>query len=432
MAQIANGETGASVRAKLNRTLANYRRLQIIAGKGNVPTGFATDAGGTITNHDIRFAVRNGLVAASGIRLMLGNFAASTPVDTNTGNQIAVRAAMQTNEGSDMTVPWTVAGSMVALLDDKACPVLTDKIGVALQPGRLFGVRLNVEIAAGERYPVGYNVHGGALIGGEASMSENSVRNTGPTVVYDTASIAGSPLPGYTPLAVLGEVSEPAPAVVILGDSIADGSGDGVSYEMIAGQGISYAARGLRLSDNRLIPFADAAMGGQGLNGWTTGLIGLDMHRRMAVCDYANTAFVHIGTNDLTGATTLGAMQTAYQTLWRDLRRRGLSVCQGKIMPRVTGTYTTPEGQTYLNANFSPGGLRDQLNAWFDTQVGSEIDWVVDPNEYVEDPANPCKWLAPGGVAYTSDGVHPSKEGHVAAAQAVRTWAEALVADYGL
>lgn len=432
MAQIANGETGASVRAKLNRTLANNRRLQIVAGKGAVPISLATDLGGTSISHDVMLAVRNGLVPAHGIRLLMGNFYASTPNDADTGNDITVRAAFQINEGIDLTVPWTFGGSLTATLADKGCAALSDAVGIALPSSQLFAIRVNVEIAEGQNCPTGYVTHGGLVIGSETGVGENSVRNAGPTVVYDTAQPTGTQVTGYTPLAILGEVTEPAPAIAIVGDSISQGSGDGVTYEMLKGQGIGYVARGLTLGDNRMVPYAQLSRPGQALNGWTTGRIGLDMQRRMAACEYANTAYVHIGTNDLTGTPTLADMQSRYLILWRDLRRRGLSVCQGKIMPRVTGTYTTPEGQTYLNANFAPGGLRDQLNLWFDTQVGTEIDWVADPNVYVEDSDNPCKWATPGGVAYTNDGVHPSKEGHVAASQAVRAWAEALVASYGL
>jgi lysophospholipase L1-like esterase len=399
------------------------RSPSIIAGKGdlyNALGGGASDS--NFTNADGRIAARNGRASASNIRLVFGNFYAGASVDTDGPNPITVSAAI---ELGGTTVPVSFNGSLSVVINGRSGIVVSDPVGVTLAPGQLFAVRSNVVVSTGQQFPVGYTNASGSLLAGESNIGENQIRNTTASVVYNTGAITGTTVPGYGPLAILGETDAPAASVAIFGDSIADGSGDSAVSNLLLGQGLGFAARGLRLADDTLLPFVNLSRGGQSMD-WSATLNGLDIHRRLSLLNYATHVLFAIGTNDVVGAPTLTALQDRYTRLWGFAKKRGKYTAQSLIMPRVSGTYATPAGQTPLTG-FGVGGLRDQINAWIKAQVGQGLlDAVIDPNPYVEDPANPGKWATDAG-ALTADGVHPNAAGHHRARQAVQAWAATLV-----
>ncbi len=405
------------------------RSLSVISGKGRFPDalgGGASDANNT--NCDVRLACRNGLAPATNIRLAFANVVAAAAIDADGPNPITVRAAIEIAEAPGITVPVTFGGSLSATLDPKAGVVISDPVGITLAPGQLFAVRTNVTVTSGQQFPIGYVVQAGSLVGSEAAVSENSLRNTSASVVYNTGFFAGTAVPGYSPIAILGETAYPASSVGLFGDSILNATGDSVSVGLIRGQSAGFGARGLLLPNGGLIPHVQLSRGGQGLNGFSTALAGLDIHRRLFAANYVTDVLCHMGTNDIASGATFAGMQASYKKFWAHFKYRGKRVTQSLIMPRVTGTYTSAAGQTPI-AGFEPGGIRDQTNAWIKTQVGQGLlDDVIDTNPYVEDQANPGRWASPGGVAYTADGVHPSNPAHIAAAQAVQAWAVKLAA----
>lgn len=413
---------------------AASRRTLIIAGRGWLAESLAGGASDSnFTNTDSRIPARNGPYESSNIRLVFGNFYASTTADVDGANAITVRAAieLQSSTGTYLSVPVTFNGSLSASIDPKASLVISDPVGVTLPANQIFAVRCNAQVASGEQFPVGNVNHGSTIntdLGDAVAMSGNFIKNTAATVVYSSGFLAGTTAAaGFSHLAVLGETTSAMPSILLFGDSIAKASGDNVASGMSGGAGGGFVGRGLVRTDGRIIPHANFARNGAGVASWAGEYGGADVHRRLALLDYATWAFCEFGTNDMVAQPTLAAMQAYYLKAWGHAKKRGLKVVQSLIMPRVTGTYATAGGQSYVNAAFAPGGLRDQVNAWIRSQVGGGLlDVVIDPNPYVEDSANPGKWRTDQG-AMTADGVHPNQLGHTEAAKAVRAWADTLV-----
>lgn len=73
--------------------------------------------------------------------------------------------------------------------------------------------------------------------------------------------------------------------------------------------------------------------------------------------------------------------------------------------------------QTYQRPvdGFEPGGLlRDVINPWIISQVGTTLDGYFDPNPYIEDSTGGTptgKFRTDGGVARANDGLHPNATG---------------------
>lgn len=101
----------------------------------------------------------------------------------------------------------------------------------------------------------------------------------------------------------------------------------------------------------------------------------------------------------------------------------------GLSLTLVFGSFYNPGSMT-VNAGFEVGGKRDQLNAWFKTQVGNGIlDAVIDTStNCLEDPANPSYYLTDGVTLdkYTIDGVHPEPAGHLLGVPIINAWAATL------
>lgn len=71
----------------------------------------------------------------------------------------------------------------------------------------------------------------------------------------------------------------------------------------------------------------------------------------------------------------------------------------------VSSTYQRPVD------GFEPGGLlRDAINTWIISQVGTTLDGYFDPNPYIEEGTT-GKFRTDGGVARTADGLHPNATG---------------------
>lgn len=425
------GQASYVVDLMAKQSVSGKPRLQIIGTRGVGTLGTAGGAGDSNnTNADSRIACRNGLVAASNIRLVFGNYTVSSDVEVDGANDITVRAAIEVYDGSAfVTKGLTFNGAESVVISGRAGLVVSDPLGITLAPGQLFAVRTNVQVTSGDVFPTAGINHGGSYASydpHQAGWTGNLIKNTSATVVYNTGTITGTLVQGFSHMAILGEVAEYAPAVVIYGDSIGRGSGDSVSSNMLYGNTSGFVCRGLRLSSDYVIPAALLAFDGETMAayGGDTQSSGIKNARRLSMMNWATHVVFECGTNDLVSGPSLATMQTRFRTAWGRARDRGLKVAQTLVMPRTTGTYTSAAGQTPVT-NFAAGELRDDVNEWIATQVAAGyLDYVIDPNVYVEDPAAPGKWISTGGTARTADGVHPNTQGHQDAALAVREWAE--------
>ncbi len=434
---------GSSRSRRLSNWLGDNARhqVQIIDSRGYTPNG--TNGGGAgdsnFTNCDTRVLCRNGPVAASNIRLVLGNFTITSGKEADFANAVTARAAVEFWTGSAGTFAIqgvTFNGVQSVVMDPKAGLVISDPIGVTIEPGTVFTVRTNAQVASGELFPAGGLNHGGARLsdGPQSGDGGNMIRNTSATVVYTVGAITGTTVQGFPHMAVIGEVAGYSPAVVIYGDSIGFGSGDSVSTNAVSGNSSGWISRGLWIgsvaNDNRLIPHANMSVSGTNLGhiGTVDALAGIDNQRRWAMLNWATHAVFQSGRNDISSGSSLATLQTTAIAAWKRAKSRGVKVAACKLMPSTTSTdaWATAANQT-VTANFGIGGIRDQYNTWLDTKLADgTIDYVIDPNPYVEDQANPSKW-ASSPAAMTTDGVHPNAAGHLAASAAALAWANAIM-----
>jgi lysophospholipase L1-like esterase len=399
-----------------------YSPIRIVAGKGQVMTAL----GGGVSDSDYtqsstRIVTKTGPGGAKGLRLAYGNFYRSSG-DHDGANDIRVKAAIEIRDSSNVghTYPLTFDGKQEVTISATSGLVLTDPIGVVIRPNTMFVVRSEVVVDSGGQFPTQVLVHSCPDYTGSSKTlgGENSIKSTGPSLVYDTGFFAGTAVRGYGPYAILGEQIAPTPSVVIIGDSIADGSGDATNDSIIAG-GLVGFSRGMMLSQASpgiVLPYVKITKTGDSLNFDST-MEGFDNMRSWSALQWATHAIVGLGNNDISG-TSLSTIQTKMIYLWRQIQNMGCKVYQVTMFPRTTGSWDSAAGQT-ISSNY--GTRRDQLNDWLRNIAVQQgyVDGIIDPQYLVEDQGNPGKWASDSG-ALTADGTHPNATAHKLIGEEIR------------
>lgn len=397
-------------------------KLQIVGTRGQILGQSAAGGGGAnnYTRSETRLFSVLGCAPVSGLRLAVGNYAVGGGTgEAANANAITVEAAIE-NPTPAQTWPLTFGGAPSVTLAAGAAGTLSDPLGVDLPALGGVWLRMGVTVTSGQVWARGSN---------PSRSGENSYESTSATSqIGNTGGLTGgtTSLPGYAPLAVLGIPQRATPAVIILGDSIAYGVGEASTI----GDGLGnrgFAQRGLANVNGCQIPWANEARASDAASVNQTTNLGW---RKRYLWQYASDLLVNLGTNDIAVGNSLATVQGNLINIWQGAKRSGLRVHQVLIMPRMkatTDSYATPGGMT-PETGFEVGGVRDQLNAWIKAQVATGlIDSFIDVNKYVEDQANPSKWITNGTANYpTADGVHPSTPLHILAAQPVNadavTW----------
>ena len=149
---------------------------------------------------------------------------------------------------------------------------------------------------------------------------------------------------------------------------------------------------------------------------------------------YFTHAIIELGCNDISGGASLSTVQNYLIAMCNEIKSyigpygKSIHIAVMKISPRADSTnlYVDLAGQT-PRTPFTPGGIRDQYNTWLDTQKGVLFEDLIDPNPYWESSPGSGLWVVNGTANYpTTDGTHPRGALHIAAAQAVNTWAQTL------
>lgn len=394
--------------------------LQFIASGSALHNTFWGGAlGGNYNRIESRAKYFMGKAASQTVVLgLIGYEFIATTGDTPFGNAYTAEAAFELD--SPVSYQTVTFGNQDKVNVPNGSPgVFSDPIGLFVAADGYLFVRWAAYTAAG-----GSNIlPGGAApapTGGQGLVSINTASQIQATGSI-TANIGGVKIP-----ILLGRPTSPLVSVIIVGDSIAAGTGDTAT----AAGDIGFVQRGLVSVSGHRVPSHAQSSGGL-----TFAAVTIDKaFRSRALWRYGTHLVCTLGTNDIAAATSFADMKTYATNLWTAAKNTisdaygiPLKVAQCTIMPRTTSSdsWATAANQTVV-AGFTPTtGVRDLFNAWILTQVGNGIlDAVIDVNRYVEDPAHSGKWVTTGAANYpTTDGVHPSLAAHVLAAQAVNAWA---------
>ncbi|GHC05759.1 hypothetical protein GCM10007047_23410 [Cerasicoccus arenae] len=232
------------------------------------------------------------------------------------------------------------------------------------------------------------------------------------------------------PVVFLGRYTDPGHLAVIgIGDSILDGSGDASSsYSSVSGFGYFNRAAVDSEGKNTIATF-NLTRHGAAAGTWNTAV------RQRPFLQYANVVVEEYGTNDLgsTGGGSVSTIQSRLENIWTLCRNAGVQhILRAQLLPRAesTDSWATKENQT-PNNGWGDGGKRDELNAFFDASVtNGKIDMVVQMLDAVSDPTDSHVWLTNGSAKFlNTDSTHLNSNGNATIAPILRTALLSLTVD---
>ena len=272
----------------------------------------------------------------------------------------------------------------------------TDPVMIVIPAGAVYAERVCTTVsAAGMSWPTGRLIYQ-ATSKNEGLASGNTVSNAAQVFttfstqafVFSAISILGSP------------ISIPAPSVAVLGDSIADRTGDTAAdpegnagyIERLLGQKYAWV-KSTCPGDRVSIWLANHALR----------TVSYQAACDVMICEY--------GRNDVSAGSSLAVIQSQLLALWEYHLSRGMRVYQTTITPYTTSTdaYATVANQTFQSAPQET--VRVALNTWLRT-IPAPLSGVIDAALVAESGINSGKWaVLPSGVATTTDGLHPNPVG---------------------
>ncbi|MBV9735328.1 MAG: SGNH/GDSL hydrolase family protein [Acidisphaera sp.] len=335
------------------------------------------------------------------LRLVYPGFDVTTSGEVDRTVTVTGAASVQY---SGVVYPAKFGGRRQLLIEPMHDVVVSDPIPVSLPAGAQFFVRTWGQISGGTSWwlaDYATPASGSTRLSGEANARGSSLADH--TLSTTTPANSGG---GYCcPLTVLALLSTPAAAVLILGDSLAGGTGDAAD----ANGRMGYIQRGL----GSALPWMSLARGSTTAAQAVAAGNGRGMYA--AAADRGITdVLLGWGRNDINAGIAAAQTRASLQSLALPYQAAGMRVWAFTCPPTTTSTdnWSTAANQAIANAGYEAQrqayNTDIRLNA-----VGYGFAGVVDLAGLVEDPANPGRWQTAGG-AWTADGVHPSPLGHAA------------------
>lgn len=303
------------------------------------------------------------------------------------------------------TIPLTFGGSLTATIPVGG-EIEHDPVYQYIAPGTVGYYRTDVQIASGKQMPGQ---------GGRYAIDEG--------VVYDGAAIgSGTGIAGYTastgdvhfaPWSVMGLVLQDT--YITIGDSIPFGAGDN-GYTPGAAVGPACFGWARRWLYSQRGHSACCFPGGT-IGQWNDPTLA-PTTRRYLMRSGATHLTLSFGVNDIAAGRTYAQLVADFTAAVRDARSAGfLRVGVVKILPKTTSTdsFATTANQTPA-AGHEAGGIRGQINAWFDSSrlFDYVIDWYKAATVVTLVEGKGWVW-AP---LATTDGVNPNTNAHAALAAA--------------
>lgn len=423
---IPNGGTGAGTVVGARQTFGVPFLPQIFCSRMWIPSG--PRPGTTSSRADIRYEKRylckTGAAAVSSIQALHPAFSLGVTGEQVCGNISYFEAAIEiTSPATYQSFYSKNFGTIIPVTDGMPYIASDALIGFTLPAAGTFYIRYaeSTEFAS-QSVMVGTC---GQATGDASIYSPSAVSQIAGTGALTTPT--GGTSANYNTACFVGIPAAPMAAVGIIGDSIPSGTGD--TSNLTTGA-LGFVERGLDSVNGNTVPSLNMSEGS-----WKYQYATIDTSPRIrAFWPFVTHLLIELGTNDVAAGTSLSTVQTYLTNMVTAARAtmspygKPLKIAVSTLMPRTTSTdsWATAANQTPV-AGFTIGGVRDQYNAWLVTQVGTLIDAVVDVNIYIEDQANPSKWLTNGAANYpTTDGVHPTSAFHILAATAVNNWAATI------
>lgn len=393
--------------------------LRIAATLGRI-SGANVDGGndGTNTQHISRNAHRTGRHPVKGLRVVSGNFkllGLSPFGEAGVGNAYTIKSAIEYS-GANAVATWGGAASKsVADLSFEISDPILD-----LPAGAQFWSRHYLTVAdVTKKWPTAQSISANGQSGRKSTDLAASFAATGALAVGTTTQ-------PHPPLALFGLVPRSCVAVLYVGTSIEDGTGDGTGIS--ADGAVAYVGRGLENVNGFNLPSAKLSRGGERLMALADPVKGA---LRLSLLPYCTHFIGMSATNDIIAGDSLATIQGYCNTIWAAARARGVQkIAWPNVIPRCptsTDSWATTAGQTPASG-FAVGGTRDQYNAWLLTKLADgTIDYVLDFNSICADPTLTDRFRVDLGAGNnTTDGVHPGTPLHTLGATMVNgvasTW----------
>lgn len=325
--------------------------------------------------------------------------------------------------GSEVT-PITFSGGRTKALLSGESDIQSDEVAIAVSKGTAGWVKGIVSVpVSGNLIPFCARVTTD-VAGSQAAWYDPAVTTPSSVDVPGEFTVTGTAaetrVTTVCPI-VLGRPTASTISFIAVGDSIGEGAGDS-SAAGIHGKGFVQRAMHAAGSDTQdLYPCMNFCRTGND----TPDSIGANTRWREFI-QYATHAIEEYGTNDLgsSGTGDVTTIQNNISTLWGILRTGGIQkIIRSELMPRTSSASTNwiSEADQTVNTNWGAGEKSEQMNAWFASQIGSGVDYVV-TSSLVRDPTVPQKWITNGTNDYpTADGTHPAPATSEFAAVALRS-----------
>lgn len=210
---------------------------------------------------------------------------------------------------------------------------------------------------------------------------------------------------------LLGVPASDGKSFITIGDSIAQGVAESGASGQLPGRG--FINRGFYNGGTNSIPSLNYGAASARTSLFTGGT------KWRSFLKYAKYAIDELNTNSVDGGFSLATIQSQSTDLWDIIKAGGVTrIYKTELLCKTTSTdgYATAGNQTPVSG-WDSGQIADQVNQWMATQVGTGI-WRYITLPAAKDGGNPFVWASPG---ITTDGLHPTTNGHIAIATSFRT-----------
>ncbi len=417
---------------------AQQQPVRVVATGGRIANNFYTPATANTAFRQRTPHKLGGPVSEIQIGFMdwMYPYTAETP---NSTNDVTLTHAWLERASTGQVVPLTFSGSRTLVLPmNSTTPYwLSDPIPASAWTGAIpardevFWLNVRGSIPAGGKIPSGTPAtHSGArFIVYPPANDPGTIDTTGPI----PAISGGTTRTAGLPLIFLGRFTGPGHLAVIgIGDSILDGTGDSANpVPVISGYGFFNRAAVDANGANAIAMF-NLTRHGQSAGNFINPA---RQQRQTHFLPFANVVVEEYGTNDLgsggTGSTS--TILTRTETIWSMARDAGVQkIIRTQLMPRTSSTdaWSTLAGQT-PNTGWGAGGKRDLINAGFATALADgKIDVVLDCFSAIAAPTDNTRWLTNGTAKYVSnDGTHIAPAGNALLAVPLRAALLSLTVD---